>query len=125
MLTRTNSVSSIAVLPDHCAGTPLAVEPDPRVQPVVGLGAAFPNPGRLGSSFIPFTVSKREAVKLRIFDANGCEVRTLVNDLMEPGERTMEWNGRNARGELVPAGIYIYELEAPGVKAAGKLVRLR
>jgi len=44
---------------------------------------------------------------------------------MEPGERRVEWDGRNSRGEPVPAGIYFYELNAPGIKAARKLVRLR
>jgi hypothetical protein len=116
---------SLLMLPDHCENAPVAVDPGPRIPEVTGLGAAFPNPGRTGSSFIPFTVSKIGMVTLRIFDATGREVRTLANDVEEPGERQVEWDGRNAMGELVPAGIYVYELRAPGIEAARKLVRLR
>lgn len=115
--------SDLTILPTHCYAS-TSVQPDsPPLHSV--LEAAFPNPGRTGSTFIPFTVSKFGAVKLRIFDASGRQVRTLVNDMMETGERKVEWDGRNSRGELVPAGIYVYELNAPGIKAARKLVRLR
>ena len=117
--------SSLYILPDHCEGTPIAVAPDPGLQGDAGLGAAFPNPGRSGSSFIPFTVSKVGMVRLRIIDTSGREVRTLVNGTMDAGERRVEWDGRNAVGDLAPAGIYFYELDAPGIKAARKLVRLR
>jgi len=116
---------SLVILPDHCDGAPVAVGPDPGVREVVGLGAAFPNPGRASSTFIPFSVPERGIVTLRIFDTTGREVRTLANDVEEPGERQVEWDGRNAMGELVPAGIYVYELRAPGIEAARKLVRLR
>ena len=81
--------------------------------------------GRASSTFIPFSVPERGIVTLRIFDTTGREVRTLANDVEEPGERQVEWDGRNAMGELVPAGIYVYELRAPGIEAARKLVRLR
>jgi hypothetical protein len=118
-------VSSLVVLPDHCDGAVIAVAPEPELRETGGLGAAFPNPGRTGSTFIPFTVARRGPVKLRIVDLSGREVRTLVNDMMDAGGRRVEWDGRNARGELVPAGIYFYELNAPGIKAARKLVRLR
>jgi hypothetical protein len=115
---------SLLMLPDHCENAPVAVDPGPRIPEVTGLGAAFPNPGRTGSSFIPFTVSKIGMVTLRIFDATGREVRSLVNGVMDAGEQRVEWDGRNTRGERVPAGIYFYELDAPGIKAARKLVRL-
>ncbi|HET9235172.1 MAG TPA: FlgD immunoglobulin-like domain containing protein, partial [Candidatus Eisenbacteria bacterium] len=119
------SPTGLTILPDHCEGAPVSVEPEPGSQDLSGLGAAFPNPGRNSSTFIPFTVTKPGAVTLRIMDANGREVRSLVNETMGAGERRVEWDGLNARGERVPAGIYVYELRAPGLNAARKMVRLR
>jgi len=118
------SQSSFVILPDHCYGAPTSVDPDTGIQGFGRLGAAIPNPSRAGATFIQFTVSRLGIVKLRIVDVSGREVRMLVNDPMEPGERRVEWDGRDSRGERVPAGIYLYELDAPGIKAARKLVRL-
>ena len=88
------------------------------------LGNVVPNPS-FGSATISFSLSRSSKATLRIMDLNGRNVRVLLDEVVPPGERRVEWDGRNSRGELVPAGIYVYELDAPGIKAARKLVRLR
>jgi hypothetical protein len=35
------------------------------------------------------------------------------------------WDGRDARGDAVPAGVYVYRLRAGGREFGGKLVKLR
>ena len=119
----TTTANGLTILPAQCPSA--TAVPDPLISFHPTLGVAFPNPSRNGSTVIPFTVPKRGSVTLRIVDTSGREVRTLVNATMEPGERRVEWDGRNERGELVPAGIYVYELRASSLKAAHKLVRLR
>jgi hypothetical protein len=51
---------------------------------------------------------------LEIFNILGQEVRTLVDEMKEPGHYTVTWDGRNEQGILVAGGVYIYRLEAGG-----------
>ena len=39
--------------------------------------------------------------------------------------REVFWDGRNDRTGVVPAGIYLYELDAPGFRATRRMVKLR
>jgi hypothetical protein len=56
------------------------------------------------------------AVRLRIYDAGGRLVEAMAGG---PGSRALTWDAR------VPGGVYFYELEAGGARAAGKVERLR
>jgi len=113
----------LTIVPTQCEAS-TSVPDGPAITDAM-LGSAFPNPTRAEATTIPFTVSRRGAVKLRILDVNGREVRRFVNEMMDAGEQRVQWDGRNERGEPVPPGIYVYELRASGLKAARKLVRLR
>jgi hypothetical protein len=44
---------------------------------------------------------------------------------MAAGDQMASWDGRDGHGVIVPAGIYLYQLQAPGFEATRKLVRLR
>ena len=91
--------------------------------PKTQLGQAFPNPLHEAST-IPFTLASPGHVRIRVLDLAGREVDLLLDAVAEAGERSVIWNGRNERGEPVPAGMYLYELQAPGFEATRKLVRL-
>jgi flagellar hook assembly protein FlgD len=61
-------------------------------------------------------------VRLRIYDALGREVALLAH----PGKSVafeMAWNGRDQDGQAVAAGAYFWQLEAPGARTQGKLIR--
>ena len=88
------------------------------------LGPAFPNPFA-NSSTIPFTLSRSGDLRLRILDLKGREIRTFEQQRMETGDHSFTWDGRDDKGNLLPAGIYFYELRAPGFGATRKLIRLR
>jgi Ca-activated chloride channel homolog len=53
-----------------------------------------------------------QKVTLRIFDARGRLVRTLVNGITLGGNFIVNWDVKNNFGALVPAGIYFAVLEA-------------
>ena len=42
----------------------------------------------------------------------GQEIRTLVNKLQSKGIKTVQWDGKNNAGKLVPSGVYIYHIQA-------------
>jgi flagellar hook assembly protein FlgD len=74
---------------------------------------------------IPFSLPRSGAVTLRILDITGREVRTLVSQVMTQGEQLAKWDGRNNQGELVPTGIYLYQLKTADIQEAQRLVRIR
>ncbi|MBN2411624.1 T9SS type A sorting domain-containing protein [candidate division KSB1 bacterium] len=75
------------------------------------LGQNYPNPFN-PSTTIDFTVTKKELVKLSIFDILGHEVKTLVNQSFSPGIHSVTWDGRDEAGEIVASGVYFYRFEA-------------
>ncbi len=85
--------------------------------------AATRNPFVLNTG-IRFQLAKDESVRLEIFDLSGRRVAAREN-AFGPGGQVLAWDGRDARGRDVPAGLYLYRLLAAGEVHAGKLVRLR
>ena len=119
----TTTDNGLTILPAQCPSS--TAVPDPSISLHPTLGAAFPNPTVSGSTTIPFTLTQPGHVNLRIIDLEGREVRTVLDRMMVSGEKHAQWDGRNAWGKPVPAGIYFYELLAPGIQATRKMVRLR
>ena len=60
------------------------------------------------------------AVRLEIYNLLGELVRVLVDEIKQPGEYAVVWNGRDAQGKVVPSGIYIYKLKIGEEFAANK-----
>jgi len=89
------------------------------------LGFAYPNP--FGASFVRIPLALREEgqVKVRILDALGREVRLLFVGVMSSGEHVLTWDGRNAVGEMVPAGIYLYQLKSSSLSSTRRIVKLQ
>ena len=66
-------------------------------------------------------------MSLKIFDVTSRLVRTLVDEVQDPGSGEFEvfWDGRNNAGERVNSGTYFYQLETPGFRSAKKAVVLK
>jgi hypothetical protein len=78
----------------------------------------YPNPFN-PSTNIAFQLPKSEHVELKIFDVNGREVRTLVDENLHAGWHAAIWDGRNDFGRAVASGIYFYRMRA------GKFTQIR
>jgi len=74
---------------------------------------------------IPARLVDGAQVQLRLYNALGELVRTLVDERMFPGQYTAVWDGRNARGEQVSSGIYIYQLLTNEFKQTKRMTILR
>ena len=59
-------------------------------------------------------------VRLKVFDLLGREVATLVNEVKQPGNHTVQWNAHD-----VASGVYIYRLTAGEFIRAKKLMVIR
>jgi hypothetical protein len=71
----------------------------------------YPNPFN-PSTAISYQLSAVSFVSLRIFDLLGREITTLANGQQVAGRHTVQWDGKNDRGESVSSGIYLYQLHA-------------
>jgi hypothetical protein len=85
----------------------------------VGLEQNYPNPFNPTTKII-FKVRDRESVRLTVFDILGREVTTLVDEKVEGGEHTIEWNA----GKL-SSGVYYYRLIAGDRVETRKAILMR
>ena len=61
-------------------------------------------------------------VRLRVYDVRGRYVCTLEDGWREAGEHTAVWNPSLSLQQRLPAGVYIYRLEAPQFTSTRRMV---
>jgi hypothetical protein len=84
---------------------------DPRSKPrSFALFQNYPNPFNPETE-IRFFLEKQREVVLKVYNAIGQVVKTLVNEMINPGYHTVLWDGKNAVNNQVPTGVYFYSLE--------------
>jgi len=85
---------------------------DAAMPAVSGLAQNRPNPFNPETT-LRFAVARSGHASLRIFNARGALVRTLVDGTMEPGTHEVRWNGIDQHGGRVPSGVYYALFQAP------------
>lgn len=114
----------------------VGLRPDGQRAPIGPLTAFSP---RFGSFFLapPMPQPAREQVALRyylpepreveitIHDVGGRIVHRLVRGQQESGGHLELWNGRDARGNRVPSGIYFADLQAGRDRERARIVWIR
>ncbi len=84
----------------------------------------FPNPFN-PETVIVYQIPKRTNVQIRIFNILGQSVRSLLNKIQAPGKYFVTWDGKNDSGQIMPSGIYFYQLKAGKFKATRRMLLLR
>ena len=75
------------------------------------LSQNYPNPFN-PSTKIKFSVPQNSRVSLKIFDINGREVESLVNEELNPSSYEAEWDASK-----LSSGVYYYRLDVSGLKS--------
>ena len=83
-----------------------------------------PNPFN-PSTRIGFALSKSCTVDLTIYDVLGRRIITLIQGDRSAGEYTVEWDGRDALGNSVGSGTYLYQINAGEFEQTKKLLLLK
>ena len=83
-----------------------------------------PNPFRL-STWIAYSVAQTGPVELRVYDAAGRCVRTLVDSETGPGVHRAAWNGRDDAGAQLASGIYFYRVSIGAYVSSRKMMLVR
>ncbi|MGH7492779.1 MAG: InlB B-repeat-containing protein [bacterium] len=84
----------------------------------------YPNPFN-PSTTIDFALPVAGAATLKIYNEAGQLVRTLVAGEKAAGQHTLRWNGRNQAGQMVAAGMYLYQLIVSGENGAAVFMQTR
>jgi len=92
--------------------------------PGLALAQNAPNPFN-PSTEIRFTLAERGPVTLRIFDAAGRLVRTLVDGDLPADTHAVRWDGRADDGARAAAGVYLYRLETAAETRARSMVMVK
>jgi alpha-L-fucosidase len=79
----------------------------------------YPNPFN-STTIISFTLPSTSFVSLKIFDALGREVSTLLSEELSAGIYSQQWNASD-----FPSGIYFYRLQAGSFAETKKLILLK
>ncbi len=97
----------------------LPAGPDPRPGPQLRVMHA--NPMRPPAT-LRYEVPVSGRALLEVYDVRGRVVRMLVSGWVGAGIHTASWDGRDAAGRRVPAGVYVYRLATDLDTRASKVV---
>lgn len=79
-----------------------------------------PNPSRAAVSF-QFAVQKPGAVAVEVFDAAGRRVAVVLDRSFDRGVHSASWDGHDAAGARVGAGVYYLRLRTPDVSQTRRI----
>jgi hypothetical protein len=106
---------------------PVGGEPEPEIfetPNVTALLDVHPNPFN-PTTTIPFHLVAQERVSLRIYDAQGKLVRTLVDEVLPAGATEVIWDGRDNSGTQVGTGVYFIRFVAGRDVMTKKVVMIK
>ncbi|MBN2709459.1 MAG: DUF4397 domain-containing protein, partial [Calditrichaceae bacterium] len=90
-----------------------------RVVERFALEQNYPNPFN-PSTTIKFSIPSASFVTVTIYDILGKEVASLVNEYMQPGSYSYNFNGTN-----LASGIYLYKIDAGSFKSVKKMTLVK
>mgnify|MGYP000639766858 FL=1 len=84
----------------------------------------YPNPFNPVTR-INYDLLIKDNVTITIHDILGRHIKTLVNQIQPAGHRSVIWDATNDQGNLVSAGVYLYQIQAEGFVQTRKMVLLK
>jgi hypothetical protein len=80
------------------------------------------NPLSGGKATIKYQILAPGRLTLKLYTINGTLVATLFDGEAPAGKGSVDWAGRNVSGTVVASGVYVLQLEAPGISKRQKIV---
>ena len=88
------------------------------------LSQNYPNPFNRQTT-IEYQLPTHTRVSLKIYNAVGRLVRTLVNEEQDAGHYSIVWNRRDNSGQKVGSGIYFYSIKTKGFNKTKKMILMK
>ena len=105
-------------------GSKLNVNEGDLIPETFALHANYPNPFN-PSTTISYDLPEQAQVTLKVYDMLGKQIKTLVNQSQDAGNRTAVWNGTDNLGRQVSAGVYLYQIQAGEFSQTRKMLLLK
>jgi len=74
---------------------------------------------------VKFGVDNSTNTIIKIFNVLGKEVRTLLDNYLPSGEHTVQWNGKDDKGNILPGGVYFIQMIAGSYRKTIKTILLK
>jgi D-alanyl-D-alanine carboxypeptidase len=87
----------------------------------IALAPAHPNPFDHATT-ISFEAAPRSHATVRVYDALGRSVRTLLDGVVDGGRQMVTWDGGDDAGASVTRGAYVVRVEVDGRAGASEVV---
>lgn len=84
----------------------------------------YPNPFN-PRALVNFDLPMAGAVQLKVYDARGRLVNTLVNGTLNAGSHQVQWNGTDTHGKTMPSGVYFARLHTVKGNVSHKMLMLK
>jgi len=84
----------------------------------------YPNPFNPTTN-ITYGLPKDANVVIDVYNLMGQKVVTLVSERQKAGYYTVNWNGRDASGNLVTSGVYIYKITTGDYAKSKKMLLVK
>ena len=88
------------------------------------LSQNYPNPFN-PSTQIRCYIPSSGNVQVRIFDINGSLVNEIYSGEKSQGEHVFYWDAKNARGNYVASGVYLYTVQFNDSQLTKKIIYLK
>ena len=72
-----------------------------------------------------YDLPEHAQVTLNIYDILGKQIKTLVNQSQDAGNKIAVWNGTDNLDRPVSAGVYLYRIQAGEFTQARKMLLLK
>ncbi len=97
---------------------------DDEIPKKIKLYQNYPNPFNPETN-IKFSLNKSENVSIKVYNILGKEITTLLEKKLPSGDQTIQWNGKDDRGNLLPGGVYFIQMKAGEYQHTVKSVLLK
>jgi photosystem II stability/assembly factor-like uncharacterized protein len=101
-----------------------AIDEPADVAQTLHLTRNVPNPFN-PTTRIEYTLPAAGEVSLKVYDALGNEIKTLLDETQPGGERFVVWDGTDNHGRAVSSGIYFYRLQSDNVVVTRNMMLLK
>jgi hypothetical protein len=88
------------------------------------LGQNYPNPFNPMTQ-ICYSLHKNAAVSIKVYNAMGQWITSLVDKNQTAGSYRIEWNSRDSNGRGVSNGLYLYQMRADDFTQTRKMVLMK